>query len=115
MIEVTLPLPPPLNQTYKTGKGNFYKSDKVKAWITEAGWEIKKQLKKYKPIKKPTCLTMTVYYKREVDIDAHLKSTLDLLEKMQIVENDKLIVQLNVNKFQTPKNPRLELIIEELL
>ena len=116
-MKFILPLPPGINQTYgvkveKAQKNEFalYKKRKVRDWEKEAGWEIKRQTrpKDRKFSLKHFRVDLMVYYSREIDIDAPVKVTLDLFEKMGIYKNDRQVKKLSIIKAQDIKYPRLE-------
>lgn len=107
-----LPLPPGINQTYATNKsGHFYKKTKAKDWEEEAGWILK--AKRRVNISEKPMVQIHVFYhpNREPDIDAYIKITLDRLEKVGLIENDRHIRKLVVEKFADGRDPRLELTI----
>jgi crossover junction endodeoxyribonuclease RusA len=116
-MNFTLPLPPPLNAVYKTGQGRFYKSKKAKDWEQEAYFVIKSQTRRYKSLQEltsPLYVGITLFLKRDRDIDSSMKLLFDLLEDAGIIENDNLIEHLNIKKFMDKKNPRMEIEIETL-
>lgn len=108
-----IPLPPPINQTYKTTlKGGFYKSEKAKEWEKEAGWEIKSQKGKQQKVSKKTYTVDIIYYlTRDRDIDSSIKILFDLLQKQQIIQNDRLITNLYATKRIVKKDPHVEITI----
>lgn len=112
MINLILPLPTALNATYRTGKGNFYKSSEAKAWETEAFYDIKRQYRGT-PVETPCYVGIEMFLKRDRDIDSSLKVGIDILQKAGVIKNDGLITHLNVKKYKD-KNPRMEVCIERL-
>ena len=114
-IEFTIPLPPSVNHLYGNrcirGRVVRYISDKGKQWFEEAGWELKRQVKKRKPITTPISIYIRMYHCRSRDIDNVLKATFDLLEKMRVIENDNQIEFLQIWKIKVEKmkDQRLEI------
>lgn len=111
-MKYSLPLPPSINATYKTGKGRFYKSNEARNWEELAGWH----LKKYPKIRfeVPIYVGLEFFFKRERDIDSGIKITLDLLQKYGIIKNDLLVKHLNVKTYKDKKNPHMEIQVEIL-
>lgn len=106
MISFTLPVPPSTNQLYS---GRRFKTPTYKAWINEAGWEVK--LRNIQPIKGP--FHLTIYLPGKMDLD-NLKAIPDLLVSMGIIEDDrrkfmrKLIVMPEF-VFTVPPTCRIEI------
>ncbi len=113
-MKIVLPLPVSINQTYKTGRGNFYTSKEVKEWVDIALWHIKKQWKR-KTLKGKVYMHIWWFLKRERDISSGLKLLEDVLEKGKVYENDKQIYQTVMNKGFDRDNPRVEVEVEGIL
>lgn len=128
-IKFTIPLPPPLNQLY--GHSTYTASYKKKAtrdWEKEAGYLLIAQCRKTgftRPLfKKEDKLKVTqkVFFKTDRDIDASLKSSLDLLSEPKgrstqgvgIFPDDSQIYKLVVDKEKVTENPRMEITIDLL-
>ncbi len=109
-LMLTLPLPPTLNETYRMGKGHYYKSKETKEWQEMVGWEIKRHYKSLHRLTGPLYVGLSLYLKRDRDIDSSTKGTLDSLEGL-VYENDKQIVHLNVKKCTDKINPHMEIEI----
>lgn len=111
---IKIPLPPPINQMYKTTKsGGFYKDQKVKDWEEEAGWEIKIQRKGKPKFLGDVMVDMNFYLKRDRDIDGSIKPILDILAKVGVYENDSQVQALFAKKKKS-KDPRVEVRINEI-
>lgn len=110
---LVLPLPPSLNQTYKIGKGRFYKNKEAKEWEREAGWEIKKQWKK-KPLRGRIYLCVWWFFSRERDIGSGMKILEDLLQTQQVYLNDNQIYHEHIYKDFDIVSPRVEVEVVEL-
>lgn len=111
-MKFTIPLPPPLNATYKYGKGKYYKVKEVRDWEEEAGWEIKRQVKKSKPLTENIYVCLAMFLKRDRDIDSSIKTVLDLLQSLRIYSNDSQVTFLNVRKELDKKTPRMEIEVQ---
>ena len=114
MINLTLSLPPTLNQTYGSAQGRFYKRKEVKEWETLAGWQVKSQCRSLQRLTTPIYVGITMFLKRDRDIDSCVKVILDLLQRTDIIENDNLIEHLNIKKLKDVKNPHLEIEIVKI-
>ena len=118
-LKFVLDLPPSINQTYavsnRTGKSKFYKRRIVQNWEYTAGYQIKHQWKgKRITFLGKVKIEINLFHQRGRDIDASIKVILDLLQHMRIYQNDSQAVSLLVTKSKDLKNPRCEIIIEEL-
>lgn len=119
MIEVTLPLPPSINATYKTGNGRFYKSKKAKEWEEEAGWLVKK--KRAKKLTGDVWMTMEIFITRKRDIDSTIKICQDLMQNTGVIDNDDSIYSLSIIKHLKGHSdgyfgiPRIDIQIGEIL
>ena len=107
-MKLQLPAQVSVNQMYKNARRGRVKTDKYKAWIIEAGWELKKQVLAQKKL-----LIRTSYLgklvdlkirvrkkdKRKRDIDNTLKCIFDLLTTHQIITDDEYIEHFDVGWF----------------
>lgn len=109
---ITLSLPPPLNQTYRTVKGYVYKTRAARDWEQEADWAIRKSWKG-KPMEGNVTMTVRLFLKRDRDLDASLKLLFDLLEKQRVYKNDRQVKELHVCKLEDKDWPRCEVTVEE--
>jgi len=93
-IEIHIPvLPPSANRMWRVGHGRIYKSDAYVNWLNQAGHFVNRQcpgtiLGRYK-------LTVVVARSRK-DLDNHAKPANDLLQKMGVIEDDKLCEQITL-------------------
>ena len=98
MFTLDLPKPPSVNSANKYGRGGVYPSKAKKAWFDEAGWIIKEQKPKPKPVKGPFRATITITRKGrkpKQDLDNLPKYVLDLLQLHRLIENDCLLEGMN--------------------
>jgi Holliday junction resolvase RusA-like endonuclease len=84
-ITLNLPMPISTNQLYRIVGKRLIKSAKYRAWINEAGWELKQQ--KPGSIKGRVKISY-VYGKSKIDLDNRKKSLLDLLKEHGVIEDD---------------------------
>ena len=110
-----LPIPTGVNATYKTGNGNFYKSEAAREWEKEALYQLMEQHVNTKPIVGlPVYIGLEFFFKRDRDIDSCVKILLDLLQG-RLYENDKQIEHLNVKKYKVKESPMVTVTITEIL
>lgn len=98
MIELKLPLPPPLSALFiNSKKRGRIKSPRYRAWEEEAGWALVEQ--KPKPVAGDYDLWLYVEWpdKRKRDLDnAAIKAVSDLLVSHQLVEDDSRCQALHI-------------------
>lgn len=110
----TLPLPPTTNSSYKTTKtGGFYTTQKHKDWFVDAGWTVKLGYKG-KSIKDEVVVDITLYLKKDRDIDGSIKPILDLLQRQGVYTNDSQVVELSVAKETDKTYPRVVVLCYRL-
>ena len=91
-IELTLPMPPSVNQLYANRKGGRMKTKKYSDWIYSAGWALEEQgLLSIKG-------DVEVYYYfgprcRKSDVFNREKAISDLLVSHRVIEDDRKIVK----------------------
>ncbi len=67
-------------------------------------------------LNKPFKLSVDVYYNsNRPDLDNALKVILDCLQSCKTITNDRNCVNISARKFLDKNNPRIELLIEEIL
>lgn len=89
MIVILLPFPPSTNNLFVNGLRGRFPSQKYADWITEAGWELKRQ----RPSKTLGPVSLHFEFqsgrdKRKRDITNLLKAPEDLLVKFGVIEAD---------------------------
>lgn len=109
---ICIPLPPTTNHMYGASGTHRYKTTEMSMWELQASMKVKKQWKK-KMIDVPVYCGITIFYKRNRDID-NLKAIPDLLEDCGVIKNDMLIEHMNIKKYQDKENPRAEIEVTEL-
>ena len=113
MMTLTVELPPPLNATYRIGNRHMYKDPKMVAWQEMVGWEYKRHYKSLQWLIEPLYVGITMFLKRDRDIDSSLKGVLDALQGIAYA-NDKQIIHLNVRKEVDVDKPRMVIEIESM-
>lgn len=90
VIRLILPLAPSTNRLWRVGRGGrMYRAPEYVAWQDECLWMIKQQTKQ--KIVGPYILHLAAVKpdKRHRDIDNLLKASSDILQKAEIIANDK--------------------------
>lgn len=119
IVAATLPLPPGINASYKTGRGKFYGSTELKAFKQEAhaqlylqkgmfDWMTIYDIQKAKE-KTPLSISIDFYHPTlwKRDIDGGEKAVIDALFEY-IGLNDNLIVDKHTRKLVDRTGPRCE-------
>ncbi len=88
MVELTLPYPPSANRLWVRARKGMRKSDAYSDWLTEAGWEAKRQ--RPASILGPYKISVTASRpdKRRRDLDNILKPISDLLQSIGVIRDD---------------------------
>ena len=116
MSKYILPLPPPINSTYRAayrpnlGRTAFFMDSKAKDWKTEAQWLLKKESKL---IEGEVAVSVIWYLRRDRDVDSGLKLLLDALQGALIVDDAQVIV-LHASKVKAEKEPHCEIEVNEV-
>lgn len=99
---INLPWPPAVNNLYATVGRKRIRTERYKAWLTEAGWMVRQQrpsavLGRYR-------LTLVAYRPdaRKHDLDGILKAPLDLLVSLGITEDDSLCQSIHATWSDLP-------------
>lgn len=120
IVSATLPLPPGINASYKTGRGKFYGSPELAHFKQEAHAQLymQKDLFDWMAIaviqkskhKTPLAASIDFYYPTlwKRDIDGGEKAVIDALFEC-IGLNDNLIVDKHTRKLVDRGNPRCEI------
>jgi len=100
MIYVNLPLPPSVNNLWRSisrkyGKISVIKSSKYKEWLHYAGSELNSQ--KPTPVCGEYCLEIFLPENMKGDIDNRIKAINDLLAQHGLIENDRFNKRLVVD------------------
>lgn len=89
-IEFTLPIPPTVNNLFPTSRtGRRYKSAEYTRWLTEAGWELKRQQPGHQAGQ--VRLIYLVPENPRRDLANHEKPLSDLLVKHGVIEDDRKV------------------------
>lgn len=99
MSTFEIPRPPSVNEMYANlpGKGRI-KSRVYKKWIEAAGWELK--LQRPKPVDGKYLLIVEIGPTR-ADIDNLAKGLNDLLQRHQLVSNDRMAGEVRLRRCET--------------
>lgn len=103
-MKCVLPLPPSLNSIYRvnTITKRVYKVKEAKAWQEEAEWKLKlAPHKENYPICKPVAVDVVIrVHHHDIDIDNALKLLFDSLQNAGVIDNDRSITRLTVDKVE---------------
>ena len=96
MTTITLPWPPAVNNLFVNAGKRRIKSERYKAWLTEAGWELRRQ--RPESVVGRFCVTITAHApdNRVRDLDGLAKAPLDLLTTHGVIEDDHLARSLHI-------------------
>lgn len=114
MIKLILKtMPPAVNQSYKSGKGRFYKAEASKSAQDAIRWETKAQYRG-KPLTGPVGVEIDLYEpSKRRDIDSGIKSLLDCLTGI-VYGDDRQVEELIVHKHTDKEKPRVEITVLSL-
>ena len=92
-VTFSIPTPPSVNKAFDNipGKGRG-RATRYREWAKAAGWLINTQ--RVGQIQGKVNVTLEVPRIKNADIDNRIKATLDLLQTMGVIENDKLVEQI---------------------
>ena len=92
------------NQRLVQGKGRWYANPKYAESKTLLYWHVKKCLKDYPDFKMlKENIGIIINVKTYNDIDNCIKIILDCLQDLKVIENDRAVISLAVNKIQIKK------------
>lgn len=95
-IVVTMSKPPSTNKLWSRGAGGRrVQSPEYKAWLTTAGWEVKRQIVGLKPLDCRYNLTIEVPISRR-DTDNWAKPISDLCQHVGVVTNDGNVNRITI-------------------
>ena len=100
-ITLTVPLPPSVNKLYSRGGPNgVYKQAKPRRWITEAGWEVRRQLGPIVGVLFDADVAVDVQLPGTMrgDLDNRLKALLDLFTAMCVWRDDDQVADIRVRR-----------------
>ena len=100
-MNFTIPAGPSLNTMYRVGAhGKLYKTAAAKAWMQDCFYLIRNQCEGFQMTMDPVSVTIDVYPKdgRLRDVDGYLKLALDMLESCRVIENDRQVQLLLVER-----------------
>lgn len=97
MIELNLPTSPSTNNLFATVAGRRrVKSQRYRTWLNAAGWDVKEAAPE--PIRGEVDVSITFDRADRKDIDNGVKAILDLLVEHGLIDDDKHVVSLHVNR-----------------
>lgn len=108
-------LPPSINTCYRSYGKRVVKSSKLKAYEQQVIQFFDSQDDEIIMIEGKLKLTVSFYLKgrRSIDLDNLLKALLDGLEGV-LFENDKMVFQINSQKFNECSEPKTVITLEQI-
>lgn len=94
-LKIWVPLiPPGINETYKTGQGHFYKSEKAKSWETDAALIIGSQAASQEWIDDSKFYEIEMIIQNSnYDVDSSIKLTIDCLCNKLGINDNRILKQ----------------------
>jgi len=113
-MKFTIPKPPSVNHLYGLHGHIKYITKKGKEWFETAGLTIREQTTIGEPLMRCR-LYVNTYIMDQSDLDNLLKATQDLLTHMRIIEDDKYIMEIHMQKtiVKHRKQEQLEVEIQK--
>lgn len=109
-LHLTLPEPPSANRWWRKWKNRMVLSPEARAYKASLWGTF---LRRPIPAKGPVAVTLRWYRSRKSgDLDKRIGVVLDALQGFAY-RDDKQIVRLLAERFDDPKNPRIEIIVED--
>lgn len=102
-LELKGKVPSKKNRTLFTKTGHVYPDPVIVTWMEISHWEIKSQLNKledksFLPFKEIVKVKIEFETDRRSDLDNMVSSIFDLLQQAEVIENDRLIYELESKK-----------------
>jgi len=90
-------LPPSVNAIWRFTKGGkMYRTSEYQTWANSEAWTVAAQLRGQHKFTGPVYLTMAMRRPRaNSDLDNRLKATIDLLQSLDAIANDKDVMGIN--------------------
>ena len=90
-----LSVPPSANELFRNvpGEGRV-KTRAYKQWLNAAGWEIACSGPRQRFGRNAVAVTIRANIKRNRDLDNIIKPTIDLLQSMEVIENDRWVDEI---------------------
>lgn len=108
---ITLPFPPSLNRIWRYSRrnGKPYLAERYKTWKRAADNLYLTQKRRVKRVKGPIDITIVFDAKHSgrCDLDNRPKAVLDWLQRVKLIENDKLVQKLELRWGDAPEGCRV--------
>jgi Holliday junction resolvase RusA-like endonuclease len=90
-------LPPSVNAIWRfTKTGKMYRTKEYCTWANSEGWTVNAQMRGQHCFIGPVFLTIAMRRPRSnADLDNRLKGTIDLLQSLEVIANDKDVMGIN--------------------
>jgi len=100
---------PSKKNQWHIGNGRMYMAKGVHDWNTSIGWQIRAQLRGLKVPSGPLRIEMDFFIKRDKDLDNLCATVLDGLQKMSVLQNDRIVFQVEASKTKVKKEPHVDI------
>ena len=90
--------------------GGMYLEKRIKDWNEAAMWEMKVQ--RVPVFTGPVSVRVTLYFKRERDLDNSVTTILDLIQEAGIIRNDREVVRILAEKHKVAKGQEPSATVE---
>lgn len=114
MIVLHIPYPPSANNLYKNIRRGRAKTARYKAWLNEAGWEVKAQHPGKIAGRYILTILATPPDRRARDADNLIKPVSDLLKACGVIEDDRLAKSVSAGWSDVPatKGAKVRVCVE---
>lgn len=102
------------NQTYRTGRGRFFKSPEAEAYRTRLQLAARQAMKGRQPFDDPVVVEIDfVFGSNRPDVDGPIKPTLDALEG-HVYANDRQVRALHVYRYVEKNTPCVRIAVTKI-
>lgn len=118
MTIIELAMPPSLNSIWRMNRERkkMYLSDRYKTWKRDADNRYLANKKNWLPVKGHFRAYITLDAKRRRgDCDNRIKGLLDWLQRVELIENDKLCDGVSIDYGHAPEGCRIHLVAVETM
>jgi Holliday junction resolvase RusA-like endonuclease len=110
-MNLVLPVPPSANRIWRRSGARTHKSAAYLAWQEAALWALREQVGTPAPIEGDAAVVIILVGRTGIDTDNVAKPTLDLLERAQVLVNDKQAMMIELRRRKTDEPARIEVTV----
>jgi crossover junction endodeoxyribonuclease RusA len=103
--------PPSANKLWQRTKHGMTKSAEYRAWLTEAGWQIKAQ--HIQPIAAPLQIALYAPANGRRDLDNFCKPCLDLIVGLKLIDGDRFATVKKIT-MEWHTDPAMKIVIDSM-